>query len=453
MNNQKIERAYDFRGLFTYAFRNTIVVIIIVIIGIALGAGFSFASNQVVKTEKTVVSSNKQTVKDAKESLSDARVTEVESTYEMYRSLLKQKNHLKKIEKNSVFLNLDESTAKSNTIVYSIDGNSKLSSIAEGYKQMLKNDDLYSQIKKIKGLNVDQAYLQDLVSVRTTDMSVTVVEENTKSKFVTVSIQAGNDQQCKQLSKCVKVEMNEITTKLKKSFDTFNIHNSGDTYAPISSDAINNKRLDYDNTINALNQAITNSLANLSTDERTYFDVLVDTNAGVQTKAKVKKTVKYGNIIKFAILGAILLLFIYLIIMAIKYYFDNKIHTKNEFLKTFKIDVITDIKDNNNIDLNVAVEEISFLSKKNTNKKIGLLSTVENNPSMDAILKQLNANNVNCVKVSAAPSKKEEFDTLLKVDEVVLIEKLNQSNFHDVEKALRYYELKNINIVGAILIK
>lgn len=453
MENNKIERAFDIKGLFKVIFKNIKFLIIIVVVGAIAGIGVSFSTNNVYITQNTALSGNQATLNAAKENLSTQRIKEVESTYTSYVSLTKQKTYLQKFIKNSIYLNLDETSAKSNTVVYSISGNTNVTAIISAYKSLIKNNALFSEIKKIDGLNVDSAYLSELINIKSNDSDSTqVVIDNSNNRGFTLVIYGRNDTQCKELTKCVKNEIDKNTKKFKNSFGNYTLRNSGDTYEPVVSTDISKSRMDYDDKLSSVNQAITNSIYNLSEDQKTYFNALIDTNAGIPSNEKIKTRLNLTGIIKNSMASIIVLFIVYFVFMVIKYISGNKIHTQNEFTKTFNLDIITNIKSSSTIDFNVAVEEIAYLSKKLNGKKIGLLSSLQDNDLEVKIYNQLKNLGVKCEIVSSSPSTKDEFASLLDIENVVLFETLNCSNFHDVEKMLRYYELKEINVVGTVLI-
>lgn len=452
--NKKNESFIDIKGILEYATCNVKKAVLVFVIGALLGMGFGFVSNRVYSLQGTTT---QKAVEAAKENLSDSRIAEINGIYSSYKSLIKQRNYLQNYLNNSIYLNLNEVTAKSNTIVYSIEGNHRMNALVAAYIKGLKNDELFNSIKKVLNKDIDSAFLSELVSVSSgenisSNNTSVYLDTKSTSKSIVITVYANNSDQCKKISNCVKQEFNNYTIKLKKSFGSFSTRASQDTLEPVASSEIENARKDYDDKLSSISTSITNLTYYLSDDQKSYLNALIDSDAKLNEKAKTIKVLNPSKVTTFAIVGGILLLIIYFIIETIKYILGNKLHTEREFTNYFGINVIETAQCNNSTDFNVAIEEVLYLSKKDQSK-IGLLSSIDHYGYMNDLYKSIKEKTTNCEIVSASPTTKEEFDQLLEIDSVILFEELGTSNIDDIKKTLRYYELKGINVLGAILLK
>lgn len=452
------ERYYDPKEMFKYAFFSIKTIVISVIIGALLGVGFCFASNKAKVADQPKVQESEATLQSAKEELSDNKIADTEATYKTYKSLENQENNLQNYMEKSVYLNLDESTAESNTIVFSVSGNSKSSAIVSSYAFLVKNNDLFKNINNTLKTNIGIAYLSELVNVNegVGNSSIVVNTENTHDESFIVTIVGKNSQQCKGITQCVKKRINQVTPHLKKSFGNFNVSNSGDTYGPVAISDITSKRKDYNDKLNYIESTMVTLINGLDDNQRNYFNALIDNNASTldkSNKTTLKTHLNYSALIIAAVGGAIMLLFVLVIFRIVKYILDKKVHNEKEFVSYFGLNVIAVAEENKKIDENIITEEINFISKKDNNEKIGLLSSLIDNNFENTIYQRLKNDNVNCEIIPSVPESKDDFDKLLTVGKAVIFEKIGSSNVNNVEKMLHYYELKNIQIIGAVLIK
>lgn len=454
--NKKNESFIDIKGILEYATCNVKKAVLVFVIGALLGMGFGFVSNRVYSLQGA---KDQKAIETAKEILSDSRISEINDVYGSYKSLVKQRDYLEKYLNNSIYLNLNTNTAKSNTLVYSIEGNHRMNALVAAYVNGLKNDDLINAMRKVMNKNIDSTFLSELVSISSgenvsSNNTNVYLDTKSSSKSIVITVYAKNLEQCKKISSCVKQEFNNYTTKLKKSFGDFSVRASQDTLKSVSSSDIQTARSGYNDKISSISTAITNLTYYLNDDQKTYLNALIDSNAKLDGNKKTKtvKVLNHSKVTTFAIIGGILLFIIYFIIETIKYVLGHKLHTEREFTNYFGINVIETAQCNNSTDFNVVLEEVLYLSKKNRSK-IGLLSSIDHNGYLNDLYKSIKEKTPNCEIVSASPTTKEEFDQLLEIDSVILFEELGTSNIDDIKKTLRYYELKGINVLGAILLK
>lgn len=454
--NKKNESFIDIKGILQYTTCNVKKAVLVFVVGALLGMGFGFVSNRVYSLQGA---SDQKAIETAKEALSDSRVSEINDVYSSYKSLVKQRDYLIKYLNNSIYLNLNTNTAKSNTIVYSIEGNHRMNALVAAYINGLKNDDLINAMKKVFNKKIDPAFLSELVSVSSgenisSNNTNVYLDTKSSSKSIVITVYANNADQCKKISSCVKQEFNNYTTKLKKTFGDFSIKTSQDTLKPVSASEIQTARSTYNDKISSISTAIPTISYYLNDDQKTYLSALIDSNARVNENKETKtvKVLNHSKVTLFAIIGGILLFIIYFIIETIKYVLGHKLHTEREFTNYFGINIIETAQCNNSTDFNVAVEEVLYLSKKDKSK-IGLLSSIDHYGYINDLYKSIKEKTANCEVVSTSPTTKEEFDQLLEIDSVILFEELGTSNIEDIKKTLRYYELKGINVLGAVLLK
>lgn len=455
---QKNEKVLDIEGISKYVFANLKGLIIFIVIGALIGLSICIGTNKLYVSNVSNTYDSKALV-DAREDLSEVRIKETEQAYKSYKSLTAQKDSIQSYMKNSILLNLSESSGIANTIVYTISNNNDADSIVTAYTQIVKSNFLFDEIKKKTGMNTSSTYLSELIEI--TDASLisnnsTKVDLTSKSRsqsFV-VTVYGKNEKQCQIISSCVKKQINNCVSKLVNSYGKFNLKYTSDTYGPIINTNISNIKMDYESKLTTVLNSLTNLTNSLSVDEQTYFNALIDNgNLKTQKSTNIRKSINFTSIIVYGLGVAFLFFILYLVYRTIRYMTDHKIHTEKEFISYFGIDVIATVNEGNKFDENVALEEINFLSKKLNNADIGLLSSLKDNKFEDELEIQLSKNNVHCIKMSATPETKEEFDKILNVNKVIIVEKLYKSTVNDLEKMLRYYELKGINILGAIIIR
>lgn len=441
------KRMIDFKGFRFFLFKRIKRMIILVIIGVLMGGGISFVAGNSLQPE----SKSEQEINKVKETLSVARQNEVEKAYSSYKSLNKQKNDIRDYLANSIFLNLNESKAKMNSVVFSINGSAKAKAITVSYQKLLKNDKLYQQINKALKINVKSSYLSELVYIYdgNENKSTVNIQNNEHSDSFVINIYGNSNKECELIYNCVANRVNVLTDELKKSFGNFELHRSNETYEPINPSEINSARSNYNQQLSDIDSVILNMRNNLNQDQQTYFDALVD-NSIMNVKRGIGSKLKWMFV--FAIGGGLGLFVLYLFYLIFVYISDGKIHTVNEFSESFGINIISDIDKRNEFDWNIAVEEICFIFKKQKIEKIGLVSTTQEEV-ITKLCDSLNEENISCVKLSSTPKDKKDFEKLLTTKDIIIVEKLFESNFDEIAKILKYYELKGINVIGSILIK
>ena len=133
--NKKNESYIDIKGILEYATCNVKKAVLVFVVGALLGMGFGFVSNRVYSLQEHLI---RRLLKQLKRLLVIRGVSEINDVYSSYKSLVKQRDYLIKYLNNSIYLNLNTNTAKSNTIVYSIEGNHRMNALVAAYINGLK---------------------------------------------------------------------------------------------------------------------------------------------------------------------------------------------------------------------------------------------------------------------------------------------------------------------------
>lgn len=420
-------------------------ILIFFIIGVILGGTYAFVGKKAYIDPNA---SSQAELAAAKGTLNTTQIQNTEATADSYTKLENQRKEIQKYIDQSIYLNLDESTSTSNTLVYTISETKKTTAVIRAIDAMLVNDSFCTSINRTLKTNYSKASLYQLVRLNydnSNDANISIdLEKSTDSKTYEISVYAANPNQINQISNIVKARVTKICNQLKNSYGLFKNQYVGSSIAAVNADQISNDKLNYVNKISTITSTMSSLMNNLGSNERTYFDALIKQEKNKATNSK--KSFSKSIVVKYAILGAVIFSILMMCIVIYKYLSSDELRDASEMELAFDIPVVSTIHDINQLDLTIA--EINYMIKQK-NKKVAIITSNENNEDIKSVLKDLSKE---FIVLSQLPKGKKDMETIEQIDSIVLLEKNHFSSLNDIYKGVNYYKNHGIEAIGAIVI-
>lgn len=453
---ENARRTIDISGYLKRLKNNFKIIVIIILAGVVVGSVFSVVSGNAITSEEKTYQKNQEKLKNAEAALTNNDIKDVNASFQSYQSLDKQKKTLQKFVKNSIYLNLDDSTAKAEKIVYTITNNNKSNSILNSYIELINDDDLYADINKRLNKDISSANLAQLIDIEKGDTSsnkssVNVITDEATSGTLTITVYGQNQTQCDAISTAIKSKVSEVTSNLKNTYGNFVLDLTGETSIPVLSNEINESKQNYNTQLYSIMNSMNSLISSLSDNEKTYFNALKQISGVTVKKSKAKWS--YSKIIVYAFLMAFLFILCYIILTALRYISDGKVHTSKEFKSLFNTNIIYQLNSDSKQDLVALSNELSYIGKEVENGKVGIVSSLGEN-YVAKFIDQLDQSTLTqYVVLSQRPVNRADFENIESVNRIIYVEGIENSLADDVVNTVDYYSMKNKKSLGMILLE
>lgn len=242
-------------------------------------------------------------------------VKDAENNYLTYENIYKDyQNYMS----NSIRMQLDANSVPTKKLIYQISGHDEARNIADTYGDIFPDNDVCKRIVQETTLDVDVAYIKELIDVTNSHMDIITIdgqqisnileenEENSNSVLMLITVISDNKANCESIGNIIETELNNTTEELQERFGNFVIQKVGDYYC----EEINNELLsDQHERISEMNNvnAIMNNLkSSLTEPQQSYLSALLasDQEVGSNSQEEIVQ-IQYINL-KYIVVGAIL---------------------------------------------------------------------------------------------------------------------------------------------------
>lgn len=446
--NKNSKRQINMKCYTQWVKRRKTILVCIAVFGLILGSAFSIITGKA--KAKTVEQVHEAAVAETRAALGTTEVTKVDNVFTTYQELSVQLNKLRQQSKKSIYINLDPNDSKGTELVYLINNNKKINAIGTAINALVVDDDLCNQINSKLSKKISPEYLKELVNVtldvsNTNDVKVETGTEEDTAKTLVINIYAQNDKQLKVITNAVKAKINKLTQNLSKVYGSFSCKLGAETSQTITSNTINTSRVSESTSLSTITSAMSSLTNTLTVNQKAYFDALATAK-----QDKIVRT-KQGNSITlialYAIAFAVIFIIITLFVVMIKYLKAPQLLNEKELEQMFGATLIGQI--NNEKDADHVMHELAYLLN-NSAEKIGIVSSNGEKDIIDLI--DYFSKNVDITKLKMQPESEEDYQKLVGIKKIVIIEKINSSSIDSIEKMLEYYNHKGIEACGSIVI-
>lgn len=440
-------------------------ILLLIVLGAIIGCALCFLSGKAV-TKQAHMSKQDQLeyiINTASANLTDIEIENVKSNHLIYKTLTEKRQDIQKYLEASQYFKLQSGDAISMETGYAILVDDLYDSISKNIVNMILTDDLFVQINTELENPILDEDLGNMVTFETISPDLTNVKLNMdgslnqKVNVIKMSTSAENKDICKVIDNAVQSRMIAIEKELGTSCSGLKIQKIYSKFTTFQLKKLIEKYTVYADTINKISSNLTAVYTSMSEPERAFYQVLnknsemdgeiEDINAG-----EVKSQIEYKQIIKYVFVFMILLPMIYCCIFVCCYIFDGKLHNEKVISNQLQIPILSQIEKE---DFSIALKELKYLSQKNVNSKIGIVSS-SNHPYMTEVLKKLEdklRDEADIILLKAHLENDEDFRKLDTIHSLIIVENEEKSKIKEIIETTNYYKNKQIPIEGAIMVK
>lgn len=428
-------------------------------------------------------------------------IEEVKKAVEDYSIYEKTYDDYRAYNSDSIKMQLDANSVPTKRLIYQISGNRNIKNISDTLVEILPNDTICEKILTATGWNKKASYVNELISVTNSHMSVislgeqsisNVLENNNSdddTALIVFHIIASSKDDCDIMGNVITEELTDVTAKLQEQFGNFEIQQISDYYCE---EANRELLVDQQNCIAEMNNASTimkNVKNTLTEQQQNYFSVLLDEKENIgndsddSTSSAVEESLKvqYFNV-KYIIAGAIFGIFISCIYIIFKYIFNkhfiSKCFVEQDLKCTYlglfsekekrkkmgqKIDSWidsffeeSDKKVLSEENLKMLCTRIRVLLKKNKIEKMYVTSSLESNEIknfLDKLKECLNKDNVTFEVGESILNDANSLEKFAESDGVIFIEQMERSLMEEIVQEINCCKKYGVNNLGIIAVK
>ncbi len=451
-------------------------MILCALLGAVLFGGLSYyqSYNKIVAYNETIEDSADVaiiSIEEIEEKLTDIQIVNVESAvnYELLYSQLKD------YYDSSVLMGIDPNCVPTVQLVFFVNSNDKEIAYAatEVYCQLLNGNEISKEITE----EIDGLILQDvneLVSViynqdgQEYDQQTVVVEINHNEKEIAEDI--------------ADVIIDYITDKNSQLLTEVGEHNVmllSDSYSEVYNRDLYNKQKTIKNELISYEAAIANLKSTFTDIEMDYYNLLLgEESESDESDNDDKERITEVQISKkMLVLGCIILVFLYVVVIFVKFIFSDKMRNKEELVDFYNISFLGYLNvptkkkkllgfiDNKikglkkkvalefDESLDIIVKNIKLSLEKNNIKSYAIVSSCMNQGIKDIyehVVSLLGDDNVICLgDVLYDPM---EIDKMHNVDSVILFEEIGVSDHNGISQVIDMLKRNNIKMLGTVIV-
>lgn len=438
----------------------------------------------------------RQTIEELKNILSSREVEEVNAAFATYNRYKKLLDDTDSYINSSIIQNIDAQNASILIARYYIDNHYQVE-----YPLIDKKD---STVDIIRTYNVklhDDAVKENVAKRIEHIPSAEYASEmydvsNEAYSIMTITIFGIDEDDCRTVMKILSHEIGRITSEIQRLYGDFEITNISVSYHQGYNDSIASEQQSKNNERNLLKNNMLTVGNSLSAEEKDYYYALLDgedyiletLNEGVELGGTIEEeittTIVYSVDLKFVILGVLVGVFVHSMIMLFIYMFSKKICDSDAVSRRYGIRVIgeviqenkkrflgiidsiiiklfdTNSSRSNDEKINMICTEMLLLASKN-NLNILLLATSDKS-NVDICeqiklryenLTTLNTNSQNKLDiVTAIDANPEDLIKVANGKAVVLVEKIDKSEWINIDKEVELCNQYATDILGVVTI-
>lgn len=436
-----------------------IIVSGMLIVGIIAG-GFSYLQSKKNITEETIIQTDVEFTEDEQKAF-DRKLEALykyQGYYDMYDKYLK----------DSIKMNMDPDKFYEGTVTYllSADTQTDLLKLVDVYEQAVKSDKFYSNIKTSLGIEIDDVYIQEIITIKFKEY-----EEN--AGVLTVSAVHYAEDDCDKILDTIAKELStvQLSNGVSQYLSSTVLEQSNMSLATEKESIFNMKWYNYDQ--------VKSTKDSFTTKEAEYFEEQFGEEITTDVKAIEEVIVQQPAIsVIYIIFGMLVGAILVVGFFALKYLFSERIHSKDDFNGVGNIPLILVSDENaekkNFVDKyinilekkvgNISIESLELLmypiitlAKQENISEVCLSSSLFKNGIQSEFTKQLETLfNESGIKVFVVDSILESLEGLQQAMDcgyIIFDEKCEKSIHREIQKELEKACQCNMEILGIIIEK
>lgn len=459
----KNEVQVNFKDLIIYLIKQWKLYVIAGVIGAILLCGFyALKDNGGIVTD--VIGENE--LKELRAQLTEMEAQKAEEAAELY---LMNEEHfavLKEYLTESILHNIDPTKTPTGKRVYTVKGVSASGDedisdeVIASLSVFIKSDVVAKQIKEVLELDVDNAYIAELLTIEYMEMA----------NSFTVVVLATDIQMCQkmmtELGEAIEVQMKN----LGGGFEDFGFQLVSEGYYVEMNPILQTLQFDLYNRLNNIKTLLGREYYDLTPGQEVYYDALLkeaqmtqnetqqdgsDTNVPTASASK-----NLSSYIKMAILGAFAGVFLAAVCALLKYLLTDSLKTKEDLSETYGQHVFAEVtskevKEGADV-IDVLKEDIKYAGSKHSVKTLLLAGSTSQEMAQQLKENIKAALAEDFIRIEIGVLDKNNKDSVKLVnssDAVVCIEKIGNSSYTEMEKEIKLCEYYNVPLLGFVVIK
>lgn len=388
-------------------------------------------------------------------------------------------------QKNSVLMQLNPDNIYEGTLSYYLSAGNDTEYIKFLYQRIINSPDLFQKMKEVAGLQCEDKYIKELIScsVNSGDgfsMSGEVDDflENinyvTKNVTLSYKIVFDDSSVCSRMLEVLREEVEKLHSECSENYNGYVLKEiESNVLQSVRSDVLNAQKNCVD-VLGVYQSNITRIEDAFSEDAKAYYGIEY-LQKGFDEVEKVEESVdkdvqsdfSIKEIIKWCVVGIILLCGCWGVIWILLYIFDKRIKTSDGLEEVYFLPVIGKMKDANTStrgidgwisrwqdrrdsisnDVEYIVYAISSLGK---NKVVFCGNATSSSASK--LIDVLQENHMEVWEESFVHQNKEALERAKNADGVIFFITLNETTYDDVQRELAVCRMQNIPILGTIVL-
>lgn len=466
-------------------------MIIALLVGAVLMGGISYVkSYRATQTQQPSIetkldeTSVQKKLEQLEKSLDDKEQATVREVVENEKECKIRKTYFE----NSTYMQLDPLHVAQTELIYQVrmsDGNEN-EQLGAVYEALLNNIGLYDWIARQVGIDV--GYVEELISVDR--MSMLPSSDGRKQAVwgtdcLKVTILQADTETCQQLADAVKSYISEQQKKLNAELNAHTLILLSETSGMGMNKDVMADQIKYGNEITVLQSKISTAEADFTAEQRQYFELLTWEEKG-QIEQQTQEEKKAESIAlrpsiskKYMLLGAVLFVFVYVVILGMQYIFNTKLRVSDELQSIYQIPQIGLVvhEPGKRLFLDKWIDELQYYGKRKFTAEQSIelafvavkIAVVKNGLSNICFI----GNNLSagadkvCEKLKAALEKEqievtvldnvlynaEAMEKMSVMQGAVLVEKAQSTLYNEITGELELLERQGITVLGGIIVE
>lgn len=371
--------------------------------------------------------------------LTNEEKTDVENAAKMIQSYRTMYNSQKDYCNNSIYQNLDPYAINSIVLSYYVDNGYKVSypiiaeqnkiiPIVQMYTSVLQDETFYENLVKEIGLDVDPAYLAEVISVDIGGSS----EGITDSGIFDITVYADSDELLTKVADYIKSALSNKTNEVVELYGAHELLLSSEVTKEVINTNVATKQQANLDSLSKITTSIKDIENGFTGNQLTYLKYLVHEELEETT-----------NVAKYFVIGALIGAVIAAAYYIVKYLLSKTVKTEAELTSILNANSFGKLAEN---DAFVASKIMNAIEKSDA-KKLAIVSDVEDE-RINKLAELIKAD----VEIVINPlNEQDAFESLTDCDAVVFIEELKTSNRSDVIAKKTICDGSDIKVLGIVL--
>ena len=459
----KNEVQVNFKDLIIYLLKQWKRYVIVGIIGAVLLCGFYAVKGNGNDYSDVLMEDQ---LKSLRALLTEEEAQEAEEAAKLYLMNAEHFAILKGYLTESILHNIEPTKTPTGKRVYCVNGASAYGDedisdeVIASLNIFIKSDAVAEAIKEALDLDVDNAYIAELLTIESLEMS----------NSFTVVVLATDIQMCQQIMAKLDEMLEAQMKNLGTEFQNYSYQMVSEGYYIEMNPILQTLQFDLYNRLNNTKTLLGKGYYDLTPGQESYYDALLteaelekdetqqensDENTPVASPSK-----SFSSYVKMAILGAFAGVFFAVVFALLKYLLTDSLKTKEDLSETFGQHVFAEVSKKEVSEgadvIALLKEDIKYAGSKHSVKTLLLAGSVSE--EMTQLLKEnLKAElSDESFRIETGVLDKNNKDSVKLVnscDGVVCIEKIGMSSYTQIEKEIKLCEYYNVPLLGFVVIK